>query len=253
MGRMRSPHSNTSALWPAVLLAAVAGFVDAFGFLLLSHLFVAHISGNSAALGAYLGTGHWSEAALRAMPLPAFIAGVAAGALCVDLTPKSKRPRRMIPAFLLEIALLVAFYFLCPASLEVPARSRVFYGLMSLLAAAMGVQAATLRRAGGERITTTFVSGMLANMTEEIVASILHRTMPQGSPTVAAERAHGARTMAVIFLAFALGATGGAVAKEHFGRIALAIPIAGLVAVVVDDAITGGRRYTGTIDLDRHR
>lgn len=253
MWRMSGPQSDKNAIWPAVLLAAIAGFVDAFGYLVLSHLFVAHMSGNSAALGAFLGARHWHEAVLRAAPLPAFMAGVAAGALSVDLMPGTTRRRRLTPAFLLEIALLVAFYFACPPSLTIPARSPLFYALMSLLAAAMGVQAATLRRAGGERVTTTFVSGMLANMTEEMIASCLHRASSNGDPAMAAERAHGARMLAAIFIAFMVGAAGGSVAKESLGRFALAVPIFGLVGVILDDALTGGRRYSeiAASDWDR--
>jgi uncharacterized membrane protein YoaK (UPF0700 family) len=66
--------------WLAVLLAWVAGFVDAVGYLSLSHLFLAHMSGNSAAMGAYFGQGRWGAAFHRAFPIPMFVLGVAAGA-----------------------------------------------------------------------------------------------------------------------------------------------------------------------------
>jgi uncharacterized membrane protein YoaK (UPF0700 family) len=38
------------------------------------------MSGNSVAMAAYAGQGHWAEAARRAFPIPLFVAGVALGA-----------------------------------------------------------------------------------------------------------------------------------------------------------------------------
>jgi hypothetical protein len=46
----------------AIVLAWAARFVDAAGYPVLHHLFTSHRSGNSAALGAYLGRGEWREA-----------------------------------------------------------------------------------------------------------------------------------------------------------------------------------------------
>ncbi|MDQ2798914.1 MAG: DUF1275 family protein [Armatimonadota bacterium] len=58
-----------------LLLAWVAGGVDATGFLTLAHLFTAHMSGNSVALAVSAAQGHWMEAARRAFPIPLFVVG----------------------------------------------------------------------------------------------------------------------------------------------------------------------------------
>ena len=71
------------SLWPAILLAAVADFVDALGYVGLAHLFTAHLTGNAAAIGAHLGQGHWTESLLRLTPLPAFVLGGAVGTASV--------------------------------------------------------------------------------------------------------------------------------------------------------------------------
>ncbi len=57
-------------IWPAVLLAWVAGFVDSLGYLALAKVFTAHMSGNSAAVGAELGAGNWHEAMVKGLAIP---------------------------------------------------------------------------------------------------------------------------------------------------------------------------------------
>src|ERR1700692_803351 len=47
----------------ACALSALAGYVDAIGFLHLGGLFVAFMSGNSTRMGVSLGEGPWSRAA----------------------------------------------------------------------------------------------------------------------------------------------------------------------------------------------
>ncbi len=164
-------HTFVEEIWPAILLAWVAGFVDALGYLALSHVFTAHMSGNSAALGAHLGKGEWHEALIRGLAIPPFILGVAVGVL-VDLRAKrTGRAARLAPAFALELFCLGLFLYLdCGRQLgAVRPGTGAFFTLVSLLAAAMGLQSATLRRAGGTRVRTTYISGMLTSMTEHAV------------------------------------------------------------------------------------
>src|SRR5690349_6360434 len=73
-------REDQEKVWLAVSLAWVAGFVDAVGYVSLFRLFIAHMSGNSAAMGAHFGQGEWGEAFYRAFPIPVFVLGVIAGA-----------------------------------------------------------------------------------------------------------------------------------------------------------------------------
>jgi len=92
-----------------VLLAWVAGFVDAVGYVSLSHLFIAHMSGNSAAMGAYFGQGRWGEAFHRAFPIPLFVLGVVAGAALNEAAFLHVVRSPFALTLWLEAALLAAF------------------------------------------------------------------------------------------------------------------------------------------------
>lgn len=67
----------------AVVLAAVAGFVDVVGYLTLHHLFTAHMTGNTSKLGVALGHGNLNTALPLAVAPPLFVAGIAAGTLAI--------------------------------------------------------------------------------------------------------------------------------------------------------------------------
>ncbi len=62
-------------------LSAVAGYVDAVGFLKLGGFFVSFMSGNSTRLGVGIATGHWEMARTALMLIGLFVAGATLGAL----------------------------------------------------------------------------------------------------------------------------------------------------------------------------
>ena len=66
-------HYGRGEVALAVTLSAVAGYVDAIGFLKLGGFFVSFMSGNSTRLGVGLATAHWSAVAtvLTILVLPA--------------------------------------------------------------------------------------------------------------------------------------------------------------------------------------
>jgi uncharacterized membrane protein YoaK (UPF0700 family) len=67
----------------APFLATTPGYVDAAGYLSL-RLFTAHMSGNSARLGVYLGTGLFLRAAPSAFAIIVFVLSIGAGTLVVE-------------------------------------------------------------------------------------------------------------------------------------------------------------------------
>src|SRR5260370_1327671 len=65
----------------ACALSALAGYVDAIGFLHLGGLFVAFMSGNSTRMGVSLAEGQWLHAAKSLGLIALFVTGAAVGTL----------------------------------------------------------------------------------------------------------------------------------------------------------------------------
>ncbi len=244
----RSNAQEREQAWVAVLMAWIAGGVDAVGYLSLAHLFTAHMSGNSAALGADAGQGAWREGARRAFPIPLFVVGVGTGALLVEGALRRGARSPLITAFVVEGALLLACLLWGRAHPEPTPSSGVSFGLTALPALAMGVQNATLRRVGKTGVRTTYMTGMLTDFAEEAAACGLwlrDRTRGRGMHRLrlalrVASRRDGARKMGLfggIWLAFLVGAVGGSVAQGRWHWGAMALPLAGLAAVLAALAV----------------
>jgi uncharacterized membrane protein YoaK (UPF0700 family) len=232
-----------SAYGTAFPLAWVAGYVDAVGFLTLAGLFVAHMSGNTVRLGVFVGGGDWSLAAQRFVPIVVFTLGVIAGiALCEGLG------RRSIPAtprvLGIEAALLLAFMVVGRAVLGsdgAAGGSWDYYLLAVVVVLAMGLQNVALRRVAGLPIHTTFVTGMLTYVGEEIVNGFYARLdlrragavrQPDDDAHVAFRRArlHGG-----VWVSYLVGGVLGAFIALHWDLWSLALPLGVLVALIAFD------------------
>jgi uncharacterized membrane protein YoaK (UPF0700 family) len=222
-----------SRRWVAAALASVAGGVDAIGYLTLFHLFTAHMSGNSVAFAAGVGAGTWYDVARRAYAIPFFLLGVALGAAVAELTTRRRVRCRLAVALGLEAVLLAAFM---AAGYAVGGTARVdtawkFAVLAGFATLGMGLQNGVLRRLDVHARATTYVSGLLTTMTEELVSFALAR--------------HGARSarrslrrageMAEIYGSYVAAAALGGFTVHRVGFAALALPLAGLVLVIVSD------------------
>jgi uncharacterized membrane protein YoaK (UPF0700 family) len=248
--RHRSSLESEKA-WVAVLLACVAGAVDAVGYLTLFHLFTAHMSGNSVAMGAHLGRQEWGEAFRRMFPIPVFVLGVTLGGGVTELAGRRGVRSVFSPALGLEMALLAAFMlfgggdFYEGAVRADPAWK--FYALAALPAAAMGVQSATLRRVGGRTVRTTYITGLLTNLTEEGVAFLFwfldHARPPRerrGAGTLRVLPRPSARRAALlggVYGGYVSGAVLGSVAELRWSLLSLLLPLCGLAVVVGCDLV----------------
>lgn len=76
---------HTKRAWLAVLLAAVAGFVDVVTYLYLAGLLAAPMTGNTVRVGLGIGTGQWSLAEQRLQAIPLFVLGVMVVVLLCEL------------------------------------------------------------------------------------------------------------------------------------------------------------------------
>lgn len=249
MARARLRKEREKA-WLAVLLAAVAGSVDAVGFLTLAHLFTAHMSGNTVGMGAYLGQRQWGEAFRRGFPVPLFVLGVVCGAGITETAVRRGARSPLAPAFGLEALLLVAFIFFgggLALGGDVPGGPE-FYTLAALLAFAMGLQSATLRRVGHRTIRTTYVTGMLTNFGEQFVACLFWlgaKRRGRRSPSVlksfrsTSPRESLARMLLYggVWVGYVCGAVVAGLAESRWAARSLLLPLGGLLLVIALDLI----------------
>jgi len=167
-------NSRRRALAPA--LSAVAGFVDVAGFLSLD-LFTAHMSGNSARLGAYLSGGKAAEAAESAFAIAVFVLGIAVGTAVMEVLSRAGRRSPAAIVLAAEAALLVSLAVvgdLVAVRGGISRNSpRVYFPLAAIAVLAMGLQTPTLQRVSGKTVRTTYISGMLTSLAEEAVAYVL--------------------------------------------------------------------------------
>jgi uncharacterized membrane protein YoaK (UPF0700 family) len=227
----------------AVLLAWIAGFVDAVGYVAVAHVFPAHMSGNTAAFGAHFGGGQLADISERAFAIPMFVVGVFLGALMGRAMQQKGLRRRFAPSFILEGLLLTAFVALT-SGLKRPvwiSGARAF-PLVAMLAIAMGLQNATLRRARGLAVRTTFITGMLVSMAERAagyVARMFDRRRNRHPALDARRRKEGKEAMkyALLWCGMFFGAASGAALEIMLGTPAVLLPVFGLIVIIIQDFI----------------
>src|SRR5271167_928399 len=95
----------------ACALSALAGYVDAIGFIHLGGLFVSFMSGNSTRMGVSLAEGHWLPAAKALGLIVLFVVGAGGGSLLVLGRGVYRQPWLLLTeaALLAAAALLYAF------------------------------------------------------------------------------------------------------------------------------------------------
>lgn len=177
-------------------MIAVAGFVDALGYLALSGLFVSFMSGNSTQFAVSLASGDWAGVAAAGALIGLFALGAAAGAVIVDANPRLSHPAILgLEALLLAgAAIAVAAY-----GVSVPR--------LLPLAFAMGLQNNLRRTLAGVQIGATFVTGTLVSMGQGLGRHVIGRAglgawLPHAMAWLAL--ALGAALGAAVFLAAGL-------------------------------------------------
>ncbi|PLK27189.1 DUF1275 domain-containing protein [Novosphingobium sp. TH158] len=175
----------------AIGLAALAGYVDAFGFLSADGFFVSFMSGNSTRLAVNLAEAP-ARAILPALLILGFVAGVAAGAVVAE-----KAASRRKPAVLFFVAMLLALAAL--------ARMARWHGAMlSALVLAMGALNNTFRRDGEVAVGLTYMTGALVRLGQAVAGLFL------GSG------AQGWGAYLMLWAGLVVGALCGALAFLHF-------------------------------------
>jgi len=181
---------------PARLLAAglsaLAGFVDATGFLALGGFFVSFMSGNTTRLAVGLADAP-AAAALAAWLIALFVLGVVLGTLA------RRRARRHRAAMVLW---LVAGLLALAAALGLAGRAELAAGALVL---AMGAENAVFERDGEVHIGLTYMTGTLVKLGQHLAAALAG-----GAPW-------GWAPYLLLWLGLAAGAVAGALAWPHLG------------------------------------
>jgi uncharacterized membrane protein YoaK (UPF0700 family) len=192
-----------------VILIAIAGYVDANGFLALGHLFVSFMSGNSTQFAVHAVEGKWSDAELAVTLVGLYVAGVVIGRLLALIFGRWYRPVVLLAeATLLGLA-LIAF------------ASRLL--AITPLVLAMGVQNAAMHGTGEAKPSVTYVTGSLVHLGERLADALRH-----------ADLRWSWLPYALLWVSMVIGAGIGTAFNMLAGRDALIIPaaIAVLLAVV---------------------
>jgi len=199
-----------------LLLTVVTGLVDAASFLRLGHVFVANMTGNVVFLGFAIAGAKELSIRASAFALGTFLlGGVAGGRVAVRFA--THRGRLLGAALALQIVAVVAAVVVAAVAGR-PDQGAARYALIVLLAFAMGVQNATVRRLAVSDLTTTVLTMTLTGIAAD-------STIAGGGDSKL-----GRRSLAVI--AMFVGALVGALLVLHVDVAAPLAAAAGILVVV---------------------
>jgi uncharacterized membrane protein YoaK (UPF0700 family) len=210
--------------------------VDIVGYLAIYQMFTAHMTGDTVHLAQNLLERHWSEAGAAACVIGAFLAGSIVGRVIIEIGVRTAVRRIASLALLGEAALITVVTVIGSSQTG----AQPVLGLLAALAAAMGMQTATLTRIGSLTVHTTFVTGMLNKLAQLLSQGMfLSYDVQRGRDAVAARQSvtRQARFIFSIWLLYLVGAAAGALMQSSWGLRSLLLPV-GLVglAIVVDQA-----------------
>ncbi len=136
----------------AVGLSALAGYIDAFGFISLGGFFVSFMSGNTTRLGIALSRGTWTQVGEGAGIIVTFVCGACLGALVNHFSPRRPRPK-----VLAMVTLLLAV-----SAFAYDEGSR--YLCIACMILAMGTINATFLKDGEVSVGLTYMTGALVKV-----------------------------------------------------------------------------------------
>lgn len=189
-------------LWTGALLTAVAGFVDAVGYIELGGFFASFMSGASISLGVSATANQWVAAYHAVLLIIVFVTAATTSSVISDIM----RPWGIPTAIFLEAGCLSAAVLMIESGW--PSFETIFP-----VVAAMGIQNMALRPINGVRLGVTFMTGTLVSLSRALGRFLIRRAQfwtwaPHG----------------LIWCFFVAGAAAGAASHMKWGLLALAIP-----------------------------
>ena len=203
----------------AVGLSALAGFVDALGFIHLGGFFVSFMSGNSTRLGVGL-VERAHNAAIASGLIGLFVIGVVIGSLAGR---RALRNRRVV------VLSLVALILAGAATLNAFGHKMAAVVLMVV---AMGAENAAFESDGEVRIGLTYMTGTLVKFGQRIANTIVGGSRFDWAPYL------------FLWLGLVLGAVAGAATYQRLGLGGLWIASGLAVFLTIGAAMTNDDAMT---------
>jgi uncharacterized membrane protein YoaK (UPF0700 family) len=217
----QSENSRRDRELLAICLAAIAGYVDAYGFLTFS-TFVSFMSGNTTRAGIKLGEHAYALALPAAAAILSFVAGVIAGTLLTNSrTPHARRILYLTIASLLALNIGASH----------PASTFIYLGI-AMLSFTMGMMNTALSRVGNLMVNLTFVTGTLSQI-GGYLALAAKRAPVQDGEGVWDTHLRRAIILILVWMGFIAGAILGGIATPRFGVRLLMLPLVIMLALAV--------------------
>jgi uncharacterized membrane protein YoaK (UPF0700 family) len=202
-------HAEAGRLAIGFALALIAGWVDAIGFLQIGQFYLSFMSGNTTQLGLAIAGGNEMRILHGSEIIASFFFGAFAGTLLADAAGR----------FRLPLVLGAEFALVC-AAIALTALQPGFSALLPVTLA-MGMQNALRQQVGRADVGKTFVTGALFSAGQSLA-----RTLSGKAP-----RAEWLAFLAT-WIAFVLGAAGGAYALHRTSFLASLCAIAAVLAAL---------------------
>jgi len=213
-----------------ILLAFVAGWVDASSFVGLDHVMAAHITGNLVVLGARIAEGFTGEDALKIVILPIFFLGVMAVTVLHDRVITRTPDRSLhLPRLLNVEAGLVALTGLLGGWVTLAGYEIDFwYALLIVTPVTFGMalQNAAHRLYPSIGPATTVMTGNIS----QFFIDKTRRLSGRSSVSEINDMPKNENVLPFIILAFGTGCVLGAVLTSHLGNVTFLVPAAVVVA-----------------------
>ena len=239
-------HSFVQQARLAITLAWIAGYTNILTILTCGHV-TSHVSGTTSDLGRAVSEGNWRFVAFLGFLLISFVFGAGISGFTTELGKRRGWESIYVLPMAVEALLLAAFALLVemsPAgSTATGDRLLMMTGIASM---AMGLQNATITRISSGVVRTTHVTGVLTDLGLEAVQFFWwladeHRQLTRGRvrAAAAAVRAHPTSQrlalLASIMGSFALGAGLGTLAFRYGTQWAMFPPVLFLLWIIYQD------------------
>ena len=164
---MDLPQSERTQVALLLILTAATGLVDAFSYLRLGHVFVANMTGNVVFLGLSLDSDSGLSAVASIVAIGGFLAGALLGGRFVKHLGRD--PRRWLVSVFAVQAVLLAVMAIVVGRSTLSDRGALALITTVVLAGALGLQNATVRRLAARDLTTTVLTMTLTGLAADSI------------------------------------------------------------------------------------